>query len=195
VLREAIVRVERRGAEYPDTPDPTPRTMWQLSHTAREAVSPLERLETSLHPWVSFVIMPVFALANAGVAFDPAELTSRVAVAVATGLLFGKPIGVVLFSFVAVKLGFAALPRGVNWSVMVGAGFLAGIGFTMALFINGLAFPGHPEMEDAGKVGTLTGSLISAIVGSALLLLFLPKQAPVPPPDAAADGPGFLEGD
>jgi NhaA family Na+:H+ antiporter len=169
--------------------------MWQLSDTAREAVSPLERLETSLHPWVSFLIMPLFALANAGVEFKIAELTSPIAVAVATGLLFGKPIGVFLFSFAAVKLGIGALPKGVTWPVILGAGFLAGIGFTMALFVNGLAFAGKADHLDAGKVGTLSGSLVSAILGSALLLIFLPKEARESQTEGAAGDPGFLEGD
>src|SRR5262249_509766 len=111
-----------------------------LAFAAKESMSPLERLEHSLHPWVGFVIIPLFALANAGVHIDIREMTSPVALAVAFGLFVGKPTGVMLFSFVAVKIGLAKLPQGVNWWVLLGGGFLAGIGFTMSLFVTGLAF-------------------------------------------------------
>jgi NhaA family Na+:H+ antiporter len=147
-----------------------------ISFAALESVSPLERLETALHPWVGFVIMPLFALANAGVAIQPAALTSPVALAVGLGLLLGKPVGVVLFSFVSVKAGIARLPSEVNWWAMIGGGCLAGIGFTMSLFIAGLSFPDAPQLLAAGKVGTLLGSLSSVIVGSVVLLLVLPKR-------------------
>ena len=88
--------------------------------------------------------MPLFALANAGVRVEIGELTHPVALAVALGLLLGKPIGIVLFSYLAVRLGVAKLPEGVNWWVLLGGGFLAGIGFTMSLFIAGLALGGDP---------------------------------------------------
>ena len=141
-----------------------------------ELVSPLERLETALHPWVAFAIMPIFALANAGVRVEPTALTHPVALSVAAGLFFGKPLGIVVFSWLAVKVGLARLPSGVNWPVMIGAGCLAGIGFTMSLFIAGLALEG--DLLDAGKIGTLLGSTASAIVGLLLLVRFLPKVAP-----------------
>lgn len=149
----------------------------KLGWTAREAVSPLERLETGLHPLVAFLIMPLFALANAGVRLDLAALGHPTALAVAAGLFFGKPIGIVFFSWMAVKVGLARLPSGVNWKVMVGAGCLAGIGFTMSLFIAGLALDG--QLLVAGKVGTLTGSVASAVLGSLLLCLFLPRPTSV----------------
>jgi NhaA family Na+:H+ antiporter len=147
----------------------------QLETAAREAVSPLERLETTLHPWVAFGIMPIFALANAGVAIRPEGAAHPVAWAVAAGLVLGKPVGIVLFSWVAVRLGFARLPSGVNWRVMVGAGCLAGIGFTMSLFIAGLALEG--DLLDAAKVGTLAGSTTSALLGFILLVRNLPAVA------------------
>jgi NhaA family Na+:H+ antiporter len=134
----------------------------------------LERLEIGLHPWVAFLIMPLFALAKAGVGIEVASLGSPVALAVATGLVLGKPIGIVLFSWIATKLGFARLPSEVNWKTMVGAGCLAGIGFTMSIFIAGLALQG--DLLDEGKIGTLTGSAISAILGCVLLLMFMPKR-------------------
>lgn len=144
-----------------------------LSKTAKEMISPLVRLEMSLHPWVMYTIMPLFALANAGVAIDFSALGSPVALAVGAGLVVGKPVGIVLFSLAAVKLGLASLPTGVNWKSMVGAGCLAGIGFTMSLFIAGLALEG--ELLTAGKIGTLTGSAISAALGMTILIMTLGK--------------------
>ena len=162
----------------------------QLETAAREAVSPLERLESALHPWVAFGIMPIFALANAGVAIRPEGMMHPVAWAVAAGLVLGKPVGIVLFSWAAVRMGIARLPAGVNWRVMVGAGCLAGIGFTMSLFIAGLALEG--DLLDAAKVGTLAGSTTSAVLGFVLLVRNLPAAydqtaTPVPPPP---DTPG-----
>lgn len=150
------------------------RALSQLATTAREGTSPLERLEFSLHPWVAFLIMPLFAIANAGVSMEVASLASPVAIAVAAGLVLGKPIGIVLFGWIATKLGVASLPREVNWMIMLGGGCLAGIGFTMSIFISSLALEG--ELLDDGKVGTLAGSVISAIMGCALLLMFIPKR-------------------
>lgn len=150
------------------------RALSQLATTAREGTSPLERLEFSLHPWVAFLIMPLFAIANAGVSMEVASLASPVAIAVAAGLVLGKPIGIVLFGWIATKLGVASLPREVNWMIMLGGGCLAGIGFTLSIFISSLALEG--ELLDDGKVGTLAGSVISAIMGCALLLMFIPKR-------------------
>ena len=149
--------------------------MTHLAFAAKESVSPLERLEALLHPWVGFLIMPLFALANAGVAIQVSKITDPVAIAVACGLMAGKPIGIFLFCFASVKLGLCQLPTGVNWRMLFAAGCLGGIGFTMSLFIAGLALP--PSLLDAGKVGIFAGSLISAILGSVLLLLALRKRA------------------
>jgi len=145
----------------------------QLRFAAREAVSPLHRLETALHPWVAFVIMPVFALANAGVPLEVSGIRDPVALAVAAGLAVGKPVGIVLFCWLAVRLGLTKLPDGVGWPLLVGGACLAGVGFTMALFINGLAFPVNefPDRAAAGKIGTLLGSLISAVIGAGVILL------------------------
>lgn len=146
----------------------------EMEIATRKSLSPLERFETDLHPWVGFAIMPVFALANAGVAFEVSDFTNPVAIAVLCGLLFGKPLGVSLFSLLAVKTGLGSLPEGVNWPILVGGSFLTGIGFTMALFIASLALEG--EILDAAKVGVLGASLLSAIIGMILLLLLLPKS-------------------
>lgn len=145
-----------------------------LSTVAKESVSPLERLEHALHPWVGFVIMPLFALANAGVTIEPSSAATPVSLAVVLGLFLGKPLGIVLFSYIAVRVGLGRLPTGVNWRLMLGAGFLGGIGFTMSLFVAGLALPS--ELLEAGKLGTLMGSLASVLVGATILIVCLPKK-------------------
>ncbi|MDH5307908.1 MAG: Na+/H+ antiporter NhaA [Myxococcales bacterium] len=148
----------------------------ELETAARETLSPLERIETSLHPWSSFAIMPVFALANAGVPLEVGAFGEPIAIAVALGLLLGKPLGVLLVSFAAVRVGLAQLPRDVGWGVLAGGGLLAGIGFTMALFIAGLALEG--AQLDAAKLGVLAASLLAAGGGILLLFLTLPAEAP-----------------
>jgi NhaA family Na+:H+ antiporter len=140
---------------------------------ATSLVSPLEHLERLLHPWVAFVIMPIFALANAGVALDPGAVADPIALAVAAGLLVGKPVGVVVASWLAVRAGLARLPDGVGWSAVLGGGALAGIGFTMALFIAGLALP--PDARAAAKVGILMASALAAVAGMGLLAAVLPR--------------------
>lgn len=162
-----------------------------LAAAARETVSPLDRLERALHAPVAFGIMPLFALANAGVAVAPQAAGSPVALAVAAGLVLGKPLGIFLFSWLAVQVGLARLPRGVDWKVLAGAGCLGGVGFTMSLFIAGLALEG--ELLEAGKIGTLLGSAASAVLGLALLAWFLPSPATGEKPrdaDSPAPSPG-----
>jgi NhaA family Na+:H+ antiporter len=132
---------------------------------------PLYRIEHLLQPWVTFLIMPVFALANAGVHIlgnsGPA-LHSPVSLGVGLGLLIGKPIGVSLFSWISVKTGLAAKPEDVRWPQLLGASCLCGIGFTMSLFIANLAFGTSPAL-DLSKIGTLSASLASGILGSIIL--------------------------
>ena len=151
-----------------------PVNLEQLQFLARESYSPLHRLEMGLHPWVAYAVMPIFALANAGVELDPVALTSGVSIAVAIGLAVGKPLGIFLFCLVAVKLSWTRLPQGVTWPVFLGGACLGGVGFTMALFLNALCFPieEFPVLEGAGKIGTLVGSALSAIAGVLLLLIF-----------------------
>lgn len=146
----------------------------RLNVAAMETVSPLERLEAALHPWVAFVIMPLFALANAGVEIELPAVGHPVAWAVALGLIVGKPLGIVLFSWLAVTARAASLPTGVTWKSIVGAGCLAGIGFTMSLFIASLAL--EADELSAGKIGTISGSVVSAILGMALLRFSLPAR-------------------
>ncbi len=145
-----------------------------LSFASREAVAPLSRIERALHPWTAFVIMPLFALANAGVPIELEGLGAPVGIAVAAGLFFGKSVGIFGASFLAVKLGLATRPQGVTWPILVGAAFLGGIGFTMALFIASLGLSG--DLLVAAKIGVIIGSFASAVVGM-LILSALTKKS------------------
>lgn len=169
-LTDLIARLDENAAEA-DAAE-----LQLMAFAARESVSPLERLESRLHPWVGFAIMPIFALANAGVHVELKAITEPVAVAVALGLFLGKPAGILLFSYIAVKTGLARLPRGVNWPVLFGGGCLAGIGFTMSLFVAGLAFGNEEQLLADAKIGILVGSLLSVVVGTAVLMLSLRKN-------------------
>ncbi len=173
-VTEGVVQRLRQDQGAEEVMDHHEEAVHLLTTTARETISPLDRLETALHPWVAFVIMPLFALANAGVAIDLSALGNPVDVAVTVGLVVGKPLGIVAFSWLAVQIGLARLPTGVNWKAMVGAGCMAGIGFTMSLFIAGLALEG--DQLTASKVGTLSGSALSAALGMGLLVWFLSKK-------------------
>ncbi len=134
---------------------------------AREALSPVERMEIMLHPWVGFVIMPLFAFANAGVTLSPANLDGTLTIAVLVAFAFGKPIGVLAFSWLAIRSGIATRPPELSWATLTGGGLLAGIGFTMALFIANLSF-GQTLIESA-KLGIFLASAVSAVAGLALL--------------------------
>ncbi|QHQ34003.1 Na+/H+ antiporter NhaA [Algicella marina] len=136
--------------------------------------SPLHSLEHALEPYVYFLIVPIFAFANAGVSvtgLSLADLVSAVPVGIAAGLFFGKQIGVFAFTFAVVKLGFARLPHGVSWVHIYGLSCLAGIGFTMSLFIGGLSFT-DPVLAAEVRLGVLTGSILSALLGYAVLRAF-----------------------
>ncbi len=138
--------------------------------------SPLQKLEDALHPWVSFVIVPVFALANAGVVISGSVGPEgfRVIAGIAIGLVVGKAVGVTGTSWLVVRLGLARRPEGVSWLQMLGAGLLAGIGFTMSLFVTDLAFKYSPETEELvtlAKEGVLLASIIAAVLGAGVLVL------------------------
>jgi len=141
----------------------------EIDGARREAVSPVVRLIHALHGWVAFGIMPLFALANAGVTLGNARFdghAARVFLGVTLGLVLGKPLGVVGLSWVASRLGLVVLPRGVGWTQMVVVGLAAGIGFTMALFIAQLAFPPGPLLETA-KLAILVGSVLGGLLAYA----------------------------
>lgn len=146
--------------------------------------APLHVLEHTLHPWVAFLIMPVFALVNAGVALDSVGLGDLAAAAplgVALGLFVGKPLGILGACWAAVRFGLAERPAGATWTQMGGLSVLCGVGFTMSLFISFLAFPRSPELIGAVKMGVITGSVLSALTGAAILWLA------ARPPQADAD--------
>ena len=139
-----------------------------------EEYSLLTKIEHNISSYVAFGIMPLFALANAGVSLDGINLESLlspVPLGIVLGLFVGKQIGVFLFSIIAIKLKIAQMPNNANWMSFYGVGILAGIGFTMSLFIGNLAFVENIEYIDSVKIGVLTGSLLSTLVGYGLLLL------------------------
>lgn len=142
-----------------------------LEDVCEKVQPPLFRLEQGLHPWVTFLIMPIFALANAGVSLTgelPKYLSEPVTLGVVLGLLLGKPIGIGVASWLAVRMRWALLPAGVNWNYIHGAAWLGGIGFTMSLFISALAFS-NPELLRMAKSGILAGSLCAGIMGFVIL--------------------------
>lgn len=136
---------------------------------AKEAISPVERIELRMHPWSAFFIMPVFALANAGVELSWERLAHPVSVAVATALVVGKPVGVIAMCWLAERARVGTRPKDLSWSVIAAASVLTGIGFTMSIFIAGLAF--DSATLDAAKVGILSASVLSGSVGLGLLFL------------------------
>ena len=154
------------------------------AHSLEEACghvqAPLLRLEHALHPWVAFVIMPVFALANAGVTLSGdlgAAVTTPTSLGIILGLLVGKQLGVTLLAWAAVRSRLGALPAGSTWRQLYGAGWLAGIGFTMSLFIANLAFADQPDVLNTAKLGILIGSLLSGIGGFVILRTARPASA------------------
>ncbi|ANN68127.1 Na+/H+ antiporter NhaA [Bordetella bronchialis] len=134
--------------------------------------SPSHRLEHALHKPVTFLILPIFALANTGIVIGSgwaSELLTSNSLGIMLGLVAGKPVGIFLFSFAAVSLGLCRLPLDLAWRHVLGAGLLGGIGFTMSIFIANLAFPGQPEAVNASKMAILLASLIAGVVGFAWL--------------------------
>src|SRR3954470_22200087 len=174
---QSAFRANRRDKHATDDPLSNQR-MASIAHAMeRSAVavqSPLQRIEHGLTPWVTFLIIPVFALSNAGIDLSSITwseaLASKITLGVMSGLLAGKFAGITLFSWIAIQMGIARLPAGVSWKHLMGAAWLAGIGFTMSLFIAQLGLT-TPEAVDQAKLGILLGSSISALIG--LLWLYL----------------------
>jgi len=146
-----------------------------LARYAKETTSPLERIEARLNLWVAFAIVPIFALANAGVRLAGSELDHRVVLGVGLGLALGKPIGVFGASWLAVRLGLGRLPAGTTWRHMLGLGVTAGIGFTVALFVTGLSFD-DAALTSSAKVAILCASVLAGIAGLALLRSSRPPE-------------------
>lgn len=151
------------------------RDLQRAGVATREAMSPIERLEIALHPWIAFAVMPIFALANAGVTFVPATVDPALATAIFLSFVVGKPVGIVVCCALFVELKLAHRPSDLPWSTLTAGSLLAGIGFTMALFIGGLAF--SPELIGSVKVGILAASLISASFGMLALRLLSVARA------------------
>ena len=145
----------------------------RLRFLLKESVSVVERLQATLHPVSAYVVLPVFALANAGVELGGIGdvLTAPVGLGIVLGLVLGKPVGIFLASFAAVRLGIAKLPEHTSWSMVLGLGAVAGIGFTVSIFIAGLSFPGSDLLTEEAKVAILLASLVAAVLGVVLLLL------------------------
>ena len=143
------------------------RSLQEAEIAARETLSPIERLVIALHPWGGFIIMPLFAFPNAGIPLSASDFRNSVTVAVFAGFALGKSRGVFLFSWLAVQFHIAARPADLGWSLIAGGGLLAGIGFTMALFMANLAFDN--ALIDSAKLGIFLASVFSAVAGLALL--------------------------
>ncbi len=153
-----------------------------LEELSQGTEAPLERLERLAHPWSSYVILPVFALANAGIEFSRGIISdsasSSVTVGLVVALLLGKLSGITAFPWLATRLGIAELPRGVSWGHVVGVGLLGGIGFTVAIFVTGLAFD-RAELIEHSKIGILVASLLSGGAGY-LVMRFAVKETTGP---------------
>ncbi|QPH40599.1 Na+/H+ antiporter NhaA [Pedobacter endophyticus] len=149
------------------------QTIQHVKNLSLAAETPLQKIEHALHPWVAFLIMPLFALANAGIHIDGGffgSLINPISIGVVAGLVIGKFAGIMIFTLLMVRLGIGRLPSGANWKHLTGIALLAGVGFTMSLFISGLAFS-KPEFVEQAKYGILIASVLSGLTG----FLFLRK--------------------
>jgi NhaA family Na+:H+ antiporter len=179
----------------PHPPDADARWWLRLSWLSREAVSPLARIEHLLLPWSSFVIVPLFALANAGVEISARSLvdalTHDLGIAIIAGLVIGKPLGVLAASRLAVSTRAATLSPTIGWGAIAGMGATAGVGFTVGLFIAGLAFADHPVLLNEAKVAILLASTIAGIAGTLTLRSVTRRRsAPEKDPSPLAGSPG-----
>jgi NhaA family Na+:H+ antiporter len=169
-----FVKRGRRLLDRLEAAEPNSHEEHSILHTLEQNVelveSPLYRIEHGLHPWISFLVMPLFALANAGVNFSDTgagAFTRPLSLAIFTGLFVGKPVGIWLGSFLATKTGIATPPAKLSWTQCFGAAWLCGIGFTMSLFVAGLAF--DDTLLSVSKIAILGASVASGIAGSLIL--------------------------
>ena len=207
INEEALLRGARAALQrFDDACHPNTTMLSNSEHQAalrrlevlsEKALPPLARLEYGLHGIVTFGIMPLFALANAGVELGGggAALGSTITIGVIAGLVVGKPVGITLASWLAVRSGVAALPAGINWRTLIGAGVLGGIGFTMSLFIAGLAFGDSAASLTSAKLGTLIASLIAGVAGWSMLRFGTgartPRRAPAQPLEGSPLAPSL----
>lgn len=152
-------------------------TLKLVEQSSDFVISPLQSLEDNLHAAVNFVILPLFAFANAGVVFSGGgSVVGDVTIAVAAGLLFGKFLGIYLFTWLTIKSGIASMPSGMNWKNIAGVSLLGGIGFTVSLFIANLSFAeAYPQLLNQAKFGVLLGTVVAGILGYMVLKMVLPK--------------------
>ncbi len=185
-----LLLTEYRIAQHEKDHDRTEQLLGEFESLARDMESPLDRLEHTLHPWVAYLIIPIFALANSGVALSGDLIhdaaTGSVSLGVLGGLVVGKPLGIMLACFIAVKLRIAELPSNTGYQHMVGIGLLGGVGFTVSLFITGLAFD-DPILIDEGKIGILAASFTAGLLGF-LYLWWLPGEPHSEPVGELAEG-------
>jgi NhaA family Na+:H+ antiporter len=181
---------ERHMAEAPSEPLDA-KLVRRYRFLLDESVPLVERFEHALHPWAAYLVLPLFALANAGLDLGGGVLTdaatSTVTAGVVLGLVVGKIAGVFAAGWLAVRLRLGRLPDGVGWSTLAGLAALAGVGFTVSLFIAGLAFPPGSQAETDAKAGILVGSVVAAVIGAAVLWASSRRQ---PPPPADDRDPG-----
>ena len=159
----------------------TPEAARQTALLAREAIGPAAWIEYVLHPWSSFVIVPLFALANAGIPLSASAISdaasSRITYGVLIGLVVGKLVGVSAFSWLATRIRLGSLPEGATWGQIVGVGAVAGIGFTVAIFVSGLAFD-DVALQDQAKIGILAASVLAGALGAVLLTRSAAQREP-----------------
>ena len=171
-VADSVSRSLAKGAEVPL------KKIQELKGMVQDTHSPLKRLIDTFHPWVSFFVMPVFAFFNAGISIQnfPFEtlIENRVPLGILIGLFLGKPLGILFFSYLGVITGVSQLPKYVTWKQITAVGFLAGIGFTMSIFISNLSFAKLPSLHLYSKMSILCASGLSAIVGLVLLLFMKP---------------------
>lgn len=178
LLKEEVARRHAAEALRDHTLDPD--ELARLRFLLKESVSVVERLQSTLHPVSAYVVLPVFALANAGVELGAIGdvFTEPVGLGIVLGLVVGKPVGILLASFLAVRIGLGKLPEHTSWSMVLGLGAVGGIGFTVSIFIAGLSFPGAELLTEEAKIAILLASVVAAGVGVVLLLLATRKTAP-----------------
>jgi NhaA family Na+:H+ antiporter len=185
--RDAFVDVVSRVAD--DVRETEPATeagdlvghLDSLDAARREVVAPIDQLQRLLHRWVAFVVMPLFAFANAGVTLGSVSIDAdaiRVLAGIALGLVVGKPVGIVLGAWLATRLGVAALPAGVSWRGVLVVGLVGGIGFTMSLFVAELAF--DDALLEVAKLGIVTASAAAGVIGLGAGALLLARRVPSP---------------
>ncbi|MEG1574574.1 MAG: Na+/H+ antiporter NhaA [Bacteroidales bacterium] len=173
-----VASEQKRGASYILTHEQM-NMLKSVESASDKVISPLQGLEDSLHPLVNYIIIPLFAFANAGIAFSGITIhnfTQGIAPAIISGLFIGKFLGIIIFTAFAVKFKLSSLPAGVSWRTLAGVAALGGIGFTVSLFIASLSYgEAFPNLLTDAKIGIVAGSLLSGIVGYVLLKKFLPE--------------------